>query len=61
MNTDKLKGSIKETAGKAQEEMGEAIGSTNQQAKGIKKQVEGKADKAIGNARDAMKDEDDVE
>ncbi|HEX2604923.1 MAG TPA: CsbD family protein [Oxalicibacterium sp.] len=58
MNTDKLKGSVKETAGKAQEEMGEAIGSTRQQAKGIQKQVEGKTDKAIGNARDVLDDDD---
>jgi uncharacterized protein YjbJ (UPF0337 family) len=60
MNTDKLKGSIKETAGKAQEELGEATGSTRQQVKGIQKQVEGKTDKAIGNVRDAL-DDDKVE
>jgi uncharacterized protein YjbJ (UPF0337 family) len=59
MNTDKIKGSVKETAGKAQQELGEATGSTKQQVKGIEKQAEGKADKAIGNVKDAM--DDDVE
>jgi uncharacterized protein YjbJ (UPF0337 family) len=57
MNTDKIKGSIKETAGKAQQEVGEATGSTKQQVKGIEKQVEGKTDKAIGNAKDAVDDD----
>jgi uncharacterized protein YjbJ (UPF0337 family) len=56
MNTDKVKGSIKETAGKAQQQTGKAVGSEKQQAKGLQKQVEGKADKAVGKAKDALKE-----
>jgi uncharacterized protein YjbJ (UPF0337 family) len=55
MNSDKVKGSFKETAGKAQQKTGEMIGSKEQQAKGIQKQAAGKADKAIGNVKDALK------
>lgn len=55
MNKEKMKGSVKETAGKAQQKTGEMIGSKEQQAKGIQKQVEGKADKAVGNVKDALK------
>lgn len=57
MNSDQVKGSLKDAAGKVQREVGEAIGSTEHQVKGAMKQVEGKAQKAVGNARETYKDE----
>ncbi len=56
MNTDQVKGAVKDVAGKAQRKVGEAIGSTEQQLKGAKTQVEGKAQKAYGDAKEAAKD-----
>ena len=56
MNTDQIKGSVKDVAGKAQRKLGEAVGSTEQQVKGAAKQVEGKAQKAVGDAREVVKD-----
>lgn len=56
MNSDQVKGSLKDVAGKAQRKLGEAVGSTEQQVKGAATQVEGKAQKTIGNAREAYKD-----
>ena len=59
MNSDQIKGSVKDVAGKAQRKMGEAIGSTEQQVKGAATQVEGKVQKAVGDAREAVKDAKD--
>lgn len=56
MNSDQIKGSVKDVAGKAQRKLGEAIGSTKQQVKGAATQVEGKAQKAVGDVREAVKD-----
>ena len=58
MNTDQIKGSVKDVAGKAQRKIGEAIGSTDQQVKAAATQVEGKVQKAVGDAREALKDAD---
>lgn len=51
MNTDQIKGTAKDIAGKAQRKVGEAIGSTDQQVKSALNRVEGKAQKAVGNAK----------
>lgn len=56
MNTDQVKGAVKDAAGKVQEKTGEAIGSKSQEAKGLKKQVEGKVQKAVGDVKEAVKD-----
>lgn len=56
MNTDQIKGSVKDVAGKAQRKLGEAVGSTEQQVKGAATQVEGKAQKAVGNVKEAVND-----
>lgn len=56
MNSDQIKGSVKDVAGKAQRKLGEAIGSTEQQVKGAATQVEGKAQKAVGDVREAVKE-----
>ncbi|HWV14986.1 MAG TPA: CsbD family protein [Cellvibrio sp.] len=55
MNKDQVKGTVKEAAGKAQQKLGEVVGSKKQQAKGIGKQVEGKAQKALGNAKENLR------
>ena len=56
MNSDQIKGTVKDVAGKAQRKLGEAIGSTEQQVKGAATQVEGKLQKAVGDTREALKD-----
>lgn len=56
MNTDQVKGSVKDVTGKAQRKIGEAVGSEKQQAKGLKKEVEGKTQKAFGDAKETIKD-----
>lgn len=56
MNSDQVKGTAKDVAGKVQRKVGEAIGSTEQQVKGAAKQVEGKTQKAVGNVKEAVKD-----
>ena len=47
MNKDQVKGTLKDAAGKVQQTTGKVIGSHEQQAKGLKKQVEGQAQKAV--------------
>ncbi len=56
MNTDQVKGTVKDVAGKLQEDAGKALGSTDQQVKGIVKQVEGQHQKAKGDVKEALKD-----
>ena len=56
MNSDQIKGAIKDAAGKAQRKTGELVGSSEQQIKGSLKQAEGKAQKALGDTKEAMKD-----
>jgi len=55
MNTDQIKGTAKDIAGKVQEGVGKAIDSKEQQAKGLEKQVEGKGQKTLGDAKDIIK------
>lgn len=56
MNTDQVKGALKEAAGKVQQKTGEVINSPEQQAKGAAKQVEGNVQKNYGDAKEALKD-----
>ncbi len=56
MNTDQIKGALKDAAGKIQQKTGELIDSPEQQAKGIAKQVEGTAQKSYGDAKEKIKD-----
>lgn len=56
MNTDQVKGALKEVAGKVQEKTGEVINSPEQQAKGAAKQVQGNVQKNYGDAKEAIKD-----
>ena len=56
MNSDQVKGTLKEAAGKVQQKAGELIDSPEQQAKGVAKQVEGAAQKKAGDVKDAIDD-----
>jgi len=56
MNQDQVKGTLKDAAGKVQEVAGRAVGSTEQEAKGLAKQVEGKTQKTYGDAKEVIKD-----
>lgn len=60
MNSDQIKGTAKDIAGKAQRKLGEVIGSTEQQVKGAATQAEGKAQKAVGDVREAVEDARDA-
>ena len=55
MNTDQVKGSVKDAAGAVQKKAGEVTDSKEQEAKGLEKQGEGKAQKAVGDVKDAVK------
>jgi uncharacterized protein YjbJ (UPF0337 family) len=56
MNKDQVKGSVKEAAGKVQQEAGKLIGNPKQEAKGLAKKLEGKVQKKVGDAKEALKD-----
>lgn len=51
MNKDQVAGVVKKAAGKVQQKTGELVGSSEQQAKGLAKQVTGKAQETYGNAK----------
>ncbi len=56
MNKDQVKGAVKVSIGKAQEKLGEVTGNTGQQVKGLNKEIEGKVQRAFGDAKDRVKD-----
>lgn len=56
MNKDQVKGSVKDAAGKVQEGVGRAVGSREQEAKGVSKQVAGQTQKTYGDGKEAVKD-----
>lgn len=59
MNKDQIKGSVKEVAGKVQNGVGKATGSTGQRVKGLAKEVEGKVQKGYGDAREEAEEAQD--
>ena len=54
MNSDDIKGTIDDAAGRAKRQVGEWTGDTQTQVDGAAQQVKGKAEKAVGNVRDAI-------
>ena len=54
MNSDDIKGTIDDAAGRAKRQVGEWTGDTKTQIEGAAQQVKGKAEKAVGNVRDAV-------
>jgi len=58
MNKDNLKGSMDDAAGRVKRQVGEWTGDSKAQAEGGAQQVKGKAEKAWGNVKDAVRDAD---
>ena len=56
MNKDQVKGAAKDIGGKIQEEAGRLVGNKEQEAKGLKHQVEGKVQKGAGDLKEAFAD-----
>jgi len=59
MNDDRVKGKVKDIAGRAERQVGEWTGDTESQVKGAAKQAEGKVQNAFGKAKDAVKKSDE--
>lgn len=55
MDKDRVEGKVKDIAGRAQRQVGEWTGDTEDQAKGAAKQVEGKVQNAWGKAKEAVR------
>ncbi len=56
MNKDQVKGTIKTAEGKLQQAAAKITGNETQQAKGMLKEVAGKAQKNYGDAKETLKD-----
>lgn len=61
INENQVKGKLKEIGGKIQEEFGDAIDSSTQEAKGKATKVEGQTQKKMGDAQEKVEEKlDDV-
>jgi uncharacterized protein YjbJ (UPF0337 family) len=56
MDSNEIKGKMKDIGGKAQEKFGEVTDNKEQQVKGLGKQAEGKVQEGYGKAKDALND-----
>ena len=56
MDTDRIKGTAKETVGKAEASVGEAVGDDSTQATGRVRQAAGAAQDVYGQAKDTLED-----
>lgn len=56
MNKDQIQGTVENVTGKIQEKAGHAIGNPTQEAKGVQKQVSGKAQQLVGDLKEIVKD-----
>jgi len=59
MNKDRVKGKVKDVAGRMERQAGEWTGDSKKQAEGAAKQVEGKLQNAWGRVKDATRKESD--
>ena len=55
MDKDRVKGKVKDIAGRVQRQAGEWTGNEEDQVKGAAKQVEGKVQNAWGKVKDAVR------
>jgi uncharacterized protein YjbJ (UPF0337 family) len=55
MNKDTVKGTVDDATGRAKRQVGEWTGDTQTQVDGAAQQVKGKAEKAWGDVKDAVK------
>ena len=60
MNKNQVHGIAKDIVGKVQEEAGKLVGNPTQQAKGLHKQVAGKLEEKLGDAKEQVKDARDA-
>ena len=56
MNSDKVKGAVDDAVGRAKRQAGEWTGDVKTQVEGAGQQIKGKAEKAVGNIKDAVHD-----
>ena len=56
MESNQVKGQVKEAAGTAHRKFGDAVDSPSHQAKGNAKAIEGKTQKTVGKAQEAAED-----
>jgi uncharacterized protein YjbJ (UPF0337 family) len=56
MDKDRIKGTMDDAAGRAKRQVGEWTGNTRTQAEGAAQQIKGKAEKAVGQMKDAVRD-----
>lgn len=56
VNKNQIKGGLKEAAGKIQQAAGKAVGSHEQQRKGLKKQADGLTQRTAGDITEVVKD-----
>jgi uncharacterized protein YjbJ (UPF0337 family) len=54
MNKDQIKGSVKDAIGKTQEKVGQQTGDRDTESRGLGNQTEGKAQKIVGDVKDAI-------
>ena len=54
MNKETAKGTMDDAMGRAKRQVGEWTGNTNTQAEGAAQQIKGKAEKVVGNVKDAV-------
>ena len=55
MNKDQVKGTVNDAAGRAKRQVGEWTGNTDAQVEGAAQQIKGKAQKVVGNVKDAAR------
>ena len=56
MDKDRVKGAINDAAGRTKRQVGEWTGNTDAQVEGAAQQIKGKAQKVVGNVKDAARD-----
>lgn len=56
MNKDQVKGAVNDAAGRAKRQVGEWTGNTDAQVEGVAQQIKGKAQKVVGNVKEAAHD-----
>ena len=62
INKDQVKGMTKEAVGEVKEQVGKATGDTDLRVRGHAKEFEGKAQKKLGDVKEAAREDmDDIE
>ena len=56
MNKERIRGTIKVSIGKAQAKLGDVTGNTGQEAKGLRKEIEGNLQRTFGDAKEKFND-----